>query len=132
MTTIVNVSRRGFLRGMFSASALVLGASFAPDLLLAQTGEQKRRIGAPVFQPNVFIAIEPDGTVRIVAHRSEMGTGIRTSLPLVLADELDADWDRVKIDQAIGDARFGSQDTDGSHSIRSFFDPMRECGATAR
>jgi isoquinoline 1-oxidoreductase beta subunit len=132
VTTIANLSRRRFLRGMFSAGALVLGASFAPDLLLAQTGERKRRNAAPVFQPNVFVAIETDGTVRIVAHRSEMGTGIRTSLPLVLADELDADWSRVKIDQAVGDARYGSQDTDGSHSIRSFFDTMRECGATAR
>src|SRR5215472_17036099 len=104
MTTITNLSRRRFLRGMFSTCALVLGASFAPDLLFAQTGERKRRSGASVLQPNVFVAIETDGTVRIVAHRSEMGTGIRTSLPLVLADELDADWSRVKIDQAIGDA----------------------------
>lgn len=51
---------------------------------------------------------------------------------MVLADELDADWKRVKIDQAIGDKRYGDQNTDGSHSIRSFFDTMRECGATAR
>jgi isoquinoline 1-oxidoreductase beta subunit len=61
-----------------------------------------------------------------------MGTVIRTSLPLVLADELDADFKRVKIDQAIGDQRYGDQNTDGSHSIRSFFDTMRECGASAR
>ena len=107
MTRIANLSRRRFLRGMFSTGALVLGVSLAPDLLLAQTVERKRRNGAAVLQPNVFVAIETDGTVRIVAHRSEMGTGIRTSLPLVLADELDADWSRVKIDQAIGDARYG-------------------------
>jgi len=132
VTTITNLSRRRFLRGMVSTGALVLGVSFAPDLLIAQTDERKLRTGASVLQPNVFVAIETDGTVRIVAHRSEMGTGIRTSLPLVLADELDADWSRVKIDQAIGDPRYGSQDTDGSHSIRSFFDTMRECGATAR
>src|ERR1700682_1345888 len=61
-----------------------------------------------------------------------MGTVIRTSLPLVLADELDADWKRVKIDQAIGDPRYGDQNTDGSHSIRSFFETMRVCGASAR
>jgi isoquinoline 1-oxidoreductase beta subunit len=81
---------------------------------------------------NIFVGIQPDGTVYIVAHRSEMGTFIRTSLPLVLADELDADWKRVKIDQAIGDRRYGDQNTDGSRSIRSFFDIMRECGAAAR
>jgi isoquinoline 1-oxidoreductase subunit beta len=67
-----------------------------------------------------------------VAHRSEMGTTSRTTLPLVVADELDADWKRVKIEQAIGDKRYGDQNTDGSHSIRSFYDAMREAGATAR
>src|ERR1700751_170696 len=61
-----------------------------------------------------------------------MGTPSRTSLPLVVADELDADWKRVKIEQAIGDRRYGDQNTDGSHSIRSFYDAMREAGATAR
>ena len=132
MTAIINVSRRAFLRGMFSTGALVLGVSFAPDLLLAGSGDQKGGGGSPIFQPNVFVAIETDGTVRIVAHRSEMGTGIRTSLPLVVADELDADWSRVRIEQAIGDPRYGAQDTDGSHSVRTFFDTMRECGAAAR
>src|SRR5262249_23029151 len=81
---------------------------------------------------DIFVGIESDGTVYIVAHRSEMGTGIRTSLPLVVADELDADWSRVKLEQAIGDWHYGGQDTDGSHSIRDFFDVMRRAGATAR
>src|SRR5262249_24559655 len=71
-------------------------------------------------------------TVYIVASRSEMGTVIRTSLPLVVAGELDADWKRVKIEQAIADPRYGDQNTDGSHSIRSFFDVMRQAGASAR
>src|SRR5258705_12514409 len=61
-----------------------------------------------------------------------MGTVIRTSLPLIVADELDADWKPVKIDQAIGDPRYGDQNTDGSHSIRSFYDVMRQAGASAR
>src|SRR6267143_712412 len=84
------------------------------------------------LHPSVFLGIDPDGTVWIVASRSEMGTTSRTTLPLVVADELDADWKRVKIEQAIGDKRYGDQNTDGSHSIRSFFDAMREAGATAR
>src|SRR5713226_2966739 len=84
------------------------------------------------FHPNLFVGIQQDGTVCIVAHRSEMGTTIRTSLPLVLADELDADWKRVKIEQAIGDGRYGDQNTDGSHSVRSFLEVMREAGAAAR
>jgi isoquinoline 1-oxidoreductase beta subunit len=61
-----------------------------------------------------------------------MGTVIRTSLPLVAADELDADWKRVKIEQAIGAERYGDQNTDGSHSVRSFLEVMREAGAAAR
>jgi isoquinoline 1-oxidoreductase beta subunit len=132
VSSIRNLSRRAFLRGMFSSSALVLGVSFGPETLLAQTGSRSANGDDDTFRPNVFVAIETDGTVRIVAHRSEMGTGIRTALPLVLADELDADWRRVKIDQAIGDPRYGSQDTDGSRSVRTFFDTMRECGAAAR
>ena len=61
-----------------------------------------------------------------------MGTSSRTTLPIILADELEADWKRVKIEQAIGDARYGEQDTDGSHSVREFFEPMRAAGATGR
>ena len=78
------------------------------------------------------MSIASDGTVTIVAHRSEMGCGSRTALPLVVADELDADWSKVKIDQAIGDPKYGDQDTDGSHSVRSFFDQMRQVGAAGR
>ena len=80
-----------------------------------------------------FVAIDPDGAVTIVTHRSEMGTGIRTSLPLVIADEMEADWSRVKLVQAPGDEpRYGNQDTDGSRSMRHFIQPMRECGAAMR
>ena len=84
------------------------------------------------LNPSVYLGIDPDGTVHIVTHRSEMGTGIRTSLPMVAADELDADWARVKIVQGIGDARYGDQNTDGSKSIRDFFDAFRQAGASAR
>ena len=84
------------------------------------------------FSPNMFVGIKSDGTVLIVAHRSEMGTSSRTMVPLILADEMEADWKRVKIEQAIGDEKYGDQNTDGSHSIRSFFGVMQECGASAR
>ena len=70
--------------------------------------------------------------MKIVAHRSEMGQGIRTALPMVVADEMEADFDKVQVVQAPGDTRYGSQDTDGSHSIRDFFEPMRRVGASAR
>src|SRR5258708_6605722 len=61
-----------------------------------------------------------------------MGTGIRTGLPMVLADELEADWQKVRIVQAQGDAKYGDQNTDGSRSVRHFFEPMRQAGAAAR
>jgi isoquinoline 1-oxidoreductase beta subunit len=133
MSHIENVSRRRFLTGAFGTGALILAVRYIPPIL----GHGQRRDGQTeadqaALHPNLFVGIQKDGTVYIVASRSEMGTVIRTSLPLVLADELDADWKRVKIDQAIGDKRYGDQNTDGSHSIRSFFDTMRECGATAR
>jgi isoquinoline 1-oxidoreductase beta subunit len=104
------------------------GVAGAPEN--ADTGDAG--LNGAAFHPNLWVGIATDGTIYIVAHRSEMGTGIRTSLPLALADELDADWNRVKIEQAIGDARYGSQDTDGSQSIRGFFDIVRQAGATAR
>jgi isoquinoline 1-oxidoreductase subunit beta len=133
MTSITNVSRRRFVKGLLGAGALVLGVHFVPKIVWA--GHEDATLtdaDRAALHPNAFVGIETDGTVYIVAHRSEMGTVIRTSLPLVVADELDADWTRVKIDQAIGDSRYGDQNTDGSHSIRSFFDVMRQAGATAR
>jgi isoquinoline 1-oxidoreductase beta subunit len=143
MNRIENVSRRGFLHGVLSTGAFVLGAQFVPEALygsspedgaasLTSGGPAGDPVGATAFHPNVFVGLEPDGTVVIVAHRSEMGTGSRTSLPRIVADEMEADWSRVRIAQATGDAKYGDQDTDGSHSVRSFFDAMREHGATAR
>jgi isoquinoline 1-oxidoreductase subunit beta len=132
MSNIENVSRRRFLTGsVVAAGALVLGVRyhklFAGERLLDATNADHSAL-----HPSVYLGIDPDGTVWIVASRSEMGTTSRTTLPLIVADELDADWKRVKIEQAIGDKRYGDQNTDGSHSIRSFYDAMREAGATAR
>jgi isoquinoline 1-oxidoreductase beta subunit len=131
MSDIQNVSRRGFLGGVLSGGALVLGAYFVPVVLRADSLPDTAADRA-LFHPNVFVGLETDGTVYIVAHRSEMGNGSRTALPRVLADEMDADWNRVKVIQAVGDPRYGSQDTDASASIREFFDVMREAGATVR
>ena len=126
MSTVRVVSRRDFLGNVFSAGALVLGARVLPVGALAGEADNA------AWHPSVYLGLEPNGNVIIVAHRSEMGTGIRTALPMVVADELEADWKRVKIEQAIGDTKYGNQNTDGSNSIRSFYQPMREAGATAR
>jgi len=121
--TRIELSRRSFLGHVFSAGALVLSTNLAPQAAHGADG---------TWQPSVYLGIEPDGTVILIAHRSEMGTGIRTALPMVAADELEADWKRVRIEQAIGDAKYGDQSTDGSCSIREFYQPFREAGATAR
>jgi isoquinoline 1-oxidoreductase subunit beta len=131
MNSIDLITRRTFLGGVFSAGAFVLGARLLPLNALAGTDAVSGADNA-AWQPSVYLGIETDGTVIIVAHRSEMGTGIRTGLPTIVADELDADWARVKVEQALGDVKYGSQDTDGSCSIRDFGDAMRDAGATAR
>jgi isoquinoline 1-oxidoreductase subunit beta len=133
MSSITNVSRRGFLIGLAGTGAFVLGVRYLPRIVTQHDSLAYRtEADLATLHPNIFVGVNPDGTVFIVAHRSEMGTVIRTTLPLVVADELDADWKRVKIDQAIGDQRYGDQNTDGSHSVRSFYDVMRQAGATAR
>src|ERR1044071_8283209 len=123
MNRVELVSRRAFLGGMFSAGALVLGARLLPVEALASIGPDNA-----AWNPSVYLGLETDGTVIIVAHRSEMGTGIRSVLPTVLADELEADWKRVKIEQALGDAKYGSQNTDGSWPVRDFFYAVRGAG----
>ena len=134
MIQIENVGRRGFLKGMLGAGALVLSVRWMPQELFgseSNAGASDAMTNAPL-RPNVYLAIDTDGTAYVIAHRSEMGSGSRTALPRIVADELDADWARVKIVQAIGDEKYGDQDTDGSHSVRSFFDTLRESGAAAR
>ena len=126
---IFKASRRDFLKTTsVSMSGLLLGISFSC------TDTSKNLTGNPaaVFSPNLFISINGNGDVTLIAHRSEMGTGIRTSLPLIMADELEADWNRVKVVQAVGDEKYGDQNTDGSYSVRMFFTPLRKAGATVR
>ena len=132
---IANVSRRRFLQGVTALGGFVLAAGF-PSLTRAADPPKYGADGMPhgwVDDPLVFVAIGDDGTVSIVCHRSEMGQGVRTGMPMIVADELEADWKRVRVVQATGDeTRYGNQDTDGSRSTRHFFEPMRRCGAAAR
>jgi isoquinoline 1-oxidoreductase beta subunit len=126
------VQRRTFLAGL---SGLVLVASVSR---IAKAADAPK-YGADAMEhgwrddPLTFVAIGEDGVVTVIVHRSEMGQGIRTGLPMVIADELDADWSKVRVTQAPGDEeKFGNQDTDGSRSMRHHFDPMRRVGAAAR
>ena len=133
LVKVENVSRRNVLKGLGIAGSFVLAAPVMSRPAFAyETGAGKMPHGV-VVDPKVFVAIAPDGTVTIIAHRSEMGTGVRTSLPLIVAEEMEADWNRVKVQQAHGDeVKYGNQDTDGSRSTRHYLIPMRQIGAAAR
>ena len=121
-----SLDRRAFVKtGLVGFSGLILGVHVG-----CSTPEP---LSPASFSPNVYLNINEKGEVTIVAHRTEFGQGVRTSLPQILADELEADWEKVKIVQAEGDeAKYGNQNTDGSFSIRMFYEPMRKAGATAR
>ena len=119
-----NLSRRRFMQG---GTVLVLGAA-TPVLSTVARADSS----AAMLAPSVFLAIDGDGGVTITASRSEMGQGVRTALAQIVADELEADWNAITVEQAVGDPVYGDQNTDGSQSIRLLFDTLREAGAAAR
>jgi isoquinoline 1-oxidoreductase beta subunit len=129
------LSRRSLLRAL-PLSGLVLSIGLPGIATAADEPQKYGGDGMPhglQDSPRTFVSIAPDGAVSIVVNRSEMGQGVRTSLPKVLADELECDWTKVKVVQAPGDEpKYGNQDTDGSRSMRHWFMPMRRCGAAAR
>jgi isoquinoline 1-oxidoreductase beta subunit len=118
--TGLNLSLLGFALGWFEADAEA--AELGPTSLPAGAG----------LKPNVFIHVAPSGEVTLVCHRSEMGQGIRSSLPFLFADELGADMARVRVVQGDGDKAYGDQNTDGSTSIRNRYEELRRIAATAR
>jgi isoquinoline 1-oxidoreductase subunit beta len=132
---IANVSRRRFLKQTSAVGGFALAVGL-PTALRAADPPKYGADGMPhgsVDSPLVFVSIGTDGIVSIVCHRAEMGQGVRTGMPMIVADELEADWSKVRVVQAPGDEeRYGNQDTDGSRSTRHFFMPMRRCGAAAR
>lgn len=130
--TFANVSRRSFLQAGAAGFAVAAFANPADAFIRYPVGGTAMPNGLK-YDPKIFVSIDPDGTVNIIAHRSEMGTGSRTSLPMVLADEMGADWDKVNIIQAEGDEpKYGNQDTDGSRSMRHHIQSMRQMGASVR
>ena len=121
---ISSVTRRDFLKASASSSASLIIGFYLPS----HAGDAPGK----TFAPNAYVAIHPNGEIQLWVARSEMGQGPRTSLAMIVAEELDADWSRVKIEQGDLDPKFGDQTTGGSLSIRSSWDPLRQAGATAR
>jgi len=129
---LFNVSRRGFVAGA-GAGALVIGLAMKGGHALADaTAGGLETVRGGDATPSLFIAIERDGTVKLTCHRSEMGQQVWTSIAQILADELEADWNRLEIVQAIGHPKYGSQNTDGSRSVRRNLHRLRIAGAAMR
>ncbi|MBA6265083.1 MAG: molybdopterin cofactor-binding domain-containing protein [Colwellia sp.] len=126
--TISNVSRRDFLKTAgLATSGLVISVAL-PMNALAEKGIMKES----AEEINAFIQIADNGDTIIYCGRCEMGQGISTALPSAVADEMEADWQRVTVKQGDADEKYGPQATGGSASIRVMFQPMREAGATAK
>ena len=131
MSQYFDLTRRRFLKSSAVLGALVVGTCFtgaAPRVMagvLEQPSESAKRA-------NLFVALRPDGIVEITCHRSEMGQQIRTAIAQIVADEMEAAWDKVVVIQGKGDPKYGDQNTDGSRSIRYNMQRLREMGASVR
>src|SRR6202046_2606164 len=128
MSTITTRSSAGLSRREFVAAGIAAGAGLVVGFYLPHRTSPHTEF----FSPNAYLRITPDNKVTIVVARSEMGQGVRTALPMILAEVLEADWKQVEIEQAGASTLFGDQTTGGSASIRSTWDPMRKAGAAAR
>ncbi len=117
------ISRREFV-----GTAVAAGAGLVIGFYVPHKGES----GKNYFSPNAYLRITPDNKITVVVARSEMGQGVRTALPMILAEELEADWKQIEIEQAGASTLYGDQTTGGSASIRTTWDPMRKAGASAR
>lgn len=125
--SIPDVSRRSFIKaGALAGGGLLLGFS------LPESGSGELLMEGDAFAPNAYIKIAPDNTITIMAPNPEIGQGVKTSLPMIIAEELCADWSTIRIESAPLDNKYGSQTAGGSGAIRARFLPLRKAGAAAR
>ena len=130
-----DLTRREFLKTSLAGAGLTLAVAVVPGgirILSAAEAEKD-----PSFRPNAFLRIAPDDSITVIVNKSEMGQGISTALPMIIADELEADWKQVRFEFAPAgdeykDPVWGSQSTGGSTSVRHMHDTLRKAGAAAR
>jgi isoquinoline 1-oxidoreductase beta subunit len=121
-------TRRNFIKVCsLSAGGLFLAAYVPATNIFAKPGDDPT-----IFSPSAYIKIDSNGIVTVIVHRTEMGQGVQTALPMIVAEELEVNWEDIRIEQADADEKYGSQSTGGSWSIRSSFTPFRVAGATAK
>lgn len=136
MTSVMK--RRDFLRTSAAVGGGLLISLYIPELALSRNTDAAAPTPTPAtFTPNAFIRIGVDDSVTIIVGKAEMGQGVYTSLPMLVAEELEADWSKIKVESAPVDAAynhtvFGIQMTGGSTSTASEWERMRKAGATAR
>src|ERR1700729_2038948 len=128
MSTMTTPELKGLNRREFVAAGIAAGVGLVVGFYLPHKGRAQK----DVFSPNAYLRITPDYKITIVVARSEMGQGVRTALPMILAEELEADWKQIEIEQAGASTLYGDQTTGGSASVRTTWDPMRKAGAAAR
>ena len=127
----VNTHRRDFMKLLGLGGLVIAAGPFGARRL--EAADRSLAPGAEPWDPHAYVRVAEDGIVTITCHRSEMGQGIRTTMPMIIADEMEADWAMCRVEQAVGDEpKYGSQNTDGSTSIRDFLGKYREAGATVR
>jgi isoquinoline 1-oxidoreductase beta subunit len=131
------ITRRQFLHESLAGAGLVVAVSVTPSGVRLLRAEEMRKEIPVVFSPSAWIEITPNNIVTIVVNKSEMGQGVTTSLPMIAADELEADWKKVRFREAPGEEKYidpnwGMQLTGGSTSLRHMYEPLRKAGAAAR
>jgi isoquinoline 1-oxidoreductase beta subunit len=125
MSTSTTLTRRDFIKMSSVAGAGLVLAFYLPS--------KDEVADDAAFVPNAWLKIDTDGTVTVTVARSEMGQGVQTSMPMIVAEELDADWSKIRIVQADAHpTRYGSMSTGGSFSVRGSWMALRTAGATAR
>ena len=132
-----HITRRQFLHKSLVGAGLAVAASMTPSGIKISKAEDLKKKTESMFSPNVWIEITSDNIITVLVNKSEMGQGVATSLPMIAADELEADWKQIRFKEAPGgdkyiDPAWGMQLTGGSTSVRHMTEPLRKAGATAR
>ncbi len=129
MTTSLTIGRRQFIQVVSLAGA---GLAIGFRIPEAENEDELFAESVGTFAPNAWLRIYRSGDIVVVISKSEMGQGISTGMPMILAEELEADWTKVRFERAAADDKFGNMSTGGSSTTRSMWKPLRQAGAAAR